>query len=89
MLNLVYKNSFKKDFKRIKKRGKDLSKLKEIIDILQYKKPLHMKYRNHKLTGNWEGYWELHIEPDWLLIYKIEVNDLIISASGTHADLFE
>ncbi len=89
MLNLLYKNSFKKDLKRVKKRNKDLSKLEEVVSIIQNKKPLHAKYKNHKLSGNWSNFLELHIEPDWLLIYKIDGNNLILVATGSHSDLFD
>ncbi|NGX35416.1 MAG: mRNA interferase YafQ [Candidatus Anoxychlamydiales bacterium] len=69
---------FEKDAKKMKKRGKDLSKLKMILNILSEKILLPERYRNHKLVGIYRGYWELHIEPDWLLIYKKTKTTLIL-----------
>ena len=90
MLKVKYHNSFKKDFKLIKKRGKDLSKLKYIINEIMNEKALDEKYRDHELLGKYKGFRECHIEPDWLLIYKIENKELtvILSRTGTHSDLF-
>jgi mRNA interferase YafQ len=59
------------------------------VALLLNRQPLAAKYRNHKLVGNWVGYWECHLEPDWLLVYKIEGNTLILAAAGTHSDLFD
>ena len=83
-------NRFKKSAKRIVKRGKDSQKLKDIVDILAKGKKIADSYKDHPLIGNWQGHRELHIEPDWLLIYKIEENILILELvdTGTHADLF-
>ena len=80
MLRLVLSSKFKKDLKRSKKRGKDLNKLYSIIT----------KYKDHPLTGNYEGFRELHIEPDWLLIYAIKDDMLVLSLTrtGSHSDLF-
>ena len=90
MLNLRYSNKFKKDYKLIQKRGYKVDKLKEVIIILREQKALPEKYKDHALIGNYVGYRECHIEPDWLLIYKIENNELllILSRTGTHSDLF-
>ena len=70
MLKPIYLNTFEKEIARDKKRGKDLSKLREIMDALLKNQSLPLKNRNHKLKGEFEGYWECHIEPDWLLVYK-------------------
>ena len=72
----------------MKKRGKDLSKLKIILNILSEKNQLSERYRNHKLVGNYRDYWELHIEPNWLLIYKKTKTILILERTGSHSDLF-
>ena len=88
MLEVVYSNKFKKDFKLIKKRGYTISKLKEVLEILVKKSNLQEKYRDHALTGELLGFRELHIAPDWLLIYKIESTTLILARTGTHSDLF-
>jgi len=70
------------------KRGKDPQKIKKIINLLLEMKPLPPKYNNHKLSGNWKGRFECHIEPDWLFIYIIKENNLIAERTGTHSDLF-
>ena len=75
MLNLRYSNKFKKDFKLVQKRGYKIDKLKEVITILREQKSLPEKYQDHALMGNYVGFRECHIEPDWLLIYKIENDD--------------
>lgn len=80
---------FKRDYKRIKKRGCDILLLKEIIFKLANGEKLDEKNKDHALTGNWVGYRECHIQPDWLLIYKIQNNTLILSLTrtGSHSDL--
>ena len=90
MLRLVLSSKFKKDLKRSKKRGKDLNKLYSIITKLQNQTLLDPSYKDHPLTGNYEGFRELHIEPDWLLIYAIKDDMLVLSLTrtGSHSDLF-
>ena len=90
MLNLVVTNQFKRDLKRIRKQGKDLSMLQNILQILVEEKDLDAKYCDHALTGNYTGFRECHIQPDWLLIYMINHQELILTASrtGSHSDLF-
>ncbi len=78
----------KKDLKRMAKRQKDLIELEPIIEHLTQKKPLAKKYKDHALTGEWKGYRECHIQPDWLLIYIIKVNTVYLVRTGTHSDLF-
>lgn len=82
---------FKKDLKRIQKRGKDLGKLKAIISTLCSEEALPDKNRDHTLSGNWKGYRECHIEPDWLLIYVVDADEkiLYLARTGTHSDLFD
>ena len=89
-MKIKYHNSFKKDYKRIKKRGRNIEKLKHVIELLASGQKLDQKYRDHELTGNYENFRECHIEPDWLLIYQIENEELILilSRTGTHSDLF-
>jgi mRNA interferase YafQ len=79
-----------RDMKRMAKRGKDMRKLLEVIDLLSTGNPLPTRYRDHALTGNRKGYRDCHIESDWLLIYKVVNDALIIVAAetGTHSDLF-
>ncbi|MDB6135759.1 MAG: putative addiction module toxin, RelE/StbE family [Verrucomicrobiales bacterium] len=81
-------SQFKKDIRSQLKRGKDLQKLKDIIDLLIVGNPLPPKNRDHPLTGNWSGWRDCHLEPDWLLIYKISPGELILARTGTHSDLF-
>lgn len=88
--SISYTNAFLRDLKRCKKRGLDENKLWAVVGKLSNGEPLERKYRAHKLTGNHEGQWECHIEPDWLLVW--EQNDtelrLLLLNTGTHSDLF-
>lgn len=90
MLDIVTTKVFDKDYKLLKKRGYNLNLIKEVIEMLADEKELPQKYKNHQLIGNYAGFMECHIRPDWLLIYKIEKNKLILTLSrtGTHSDLF-
>ena len=90
MLDLVMTTQFRKDLKRINKRGKDLSLLKDVLQTLREEQALEEKYHDHALTGNYIGLRECHIQPDWLLVYAINKEDLILTASrtGRHSDLF-
>ena len=90
MLDLVMTTQFRKDLKRINKRGKDLSLLKDVLQTLREEQALEEKYRDHALTGNYIGFRECHIQPDWLLVYAINKEKLILTASrtGSHSDLF-
>lgn len=89
MLQPVFTTSFQKDVKRIEKRGYDMEKLKEVIKlILLNQRPLPPKYKDHPLRGKWQTKWELHIEPDWLLIYQISGEQCFFARTGTHADFF-
>ena len=91
-MNLQTNNTkqFKQDLKRVKKRGKDISKLMAIVDLLCQNKPLEPKHRDHALQGSYTGCRECHIEPDWLLVYEVSTSEglLILSRTGTHSDLF-
>jgi mRNA interferase YafQ len=88
MLSPIFENRFKKDIKRLQKRGKDMSKLKMVIEKLLENQELEPKYKDHALTGNWKEYRDCHIESDWLLIYKISETHLFLARSGSHSDLF-
>jgi mRNA interferase YafQ len=81
---------FKHDYKLIKRRGYNVSLLMNVITILVSGKTLPLKYKDHVLSGDWVGYRECHIRPDWLLIYRVEQGNLvlILSRTGTHSDLF-
>ncbi len=85
-----FTSAMKKDMKRIVKRHYDLNLFAEVVEKLANGQPLEEKYCDHALEGNWKDHRELHIRPDWLLIYQIK-NDILIlelSRTGTHADLF-
>lgn len=90
MLKIRVHRTFKKDLKRIERRGYDLTLLKVVVNLLAEKKSLPGKYKNHWLTGDYKGYQECHITPDWLLVYQIKNDELILvlSRTGTHSDLF-
>lgn len=89
MLNVRYSSRFKKDFKTCVKRGYKMPLLQQAIDTLRIPAPLPPKNRDHNLSGNYSGYRECHIEPDWLLIYKQTDDELKLNRTGTHADLFD
>lgn len=91
MLDIIYTTKFKKEYKLIKKRGKNLNKLSYILDKICIQEDLPEKNMDHYLTGSYNGCRECHIEPDWLLIYSIDIenNKLWLLRTGTHADLFE
>ena len=88
-MNIHYTTQFKKDYKRIKKQNKDLSKLRTVIDKLSLGKLLEPTYRDHPLSGNWKNHRDCHIEPDWILIYRITAEGLYLERTGSHSDLFK
>lgn len=81
-------SQFKKDLKRIKKRGKDLSKLKELVDVIAKSEVLEERHRDHALIGKWSGSRDCHIETDWILIYRVDGESPFLERSGSHSDLF-
>lgn len=88
MLNPLYKKQFEKDLKRVLKRGKSSQKIKDVIEKLINQTPLEQSLRDHQLKGNFVDCRELHIEPDWLLIYLIQENTITFVRTGSHSDLF-
>jgi len=88
MFTLATTNRFEKHLKRMLKRGKDKEKLRTVVELLMAQQTLPAKYKKHLLVGNWQGFHECHIEPDWLLIYQIIDKELVLVDTGTHADLF-
>ena len=89
MRNPIRSSQFKRDVKKAAKRSKDLEKLRVLLSLLIQGKPLPPEYQDHPLKGNWKGYRDVHIEPDWLLIYKADDNNLWLARTGTHAEIFE
>ena len=88
MLKPVYLRSFERELEKTKKRGFDMCKIKTVMNDLINEKPLAKKHRNHRLKGNFVGYWECHVTPDWLLIYKTDDTSIYFVRTGTHSDLF-
>ncbi len=90
MLTIKYHTAFKKDYKRICKRGYNPELLAEVIEMLAAEEVLPAKYKDHQLIGNYKHCRECHITPDWLLIYEINKSELILylTRTGTHSDLF-
>lgn len=84
----VRSRQFRRDVERAGQRGKDLSKLRELLSVLIAGQELTQRYQDHPLKGMWKGYRDAHIEPDWLLIYRIVGRELQLVRTGTHADLF-
>ena len=90
MLDLVTTTQFRKDLKKLRKRGADMQKLDDVLQMLCVEKQLPERYRDHALVGDYIGFRECHIMPDWLLVYAIDKGKLILTASrtGSHSDLF-
>ena len=90
-LKVKYSSRFKKGLRLAVKRGLDISLLEDVVEKLKSRNPLDVKYRDHSLSGNYKGYRECHIQPDWLLIYLMEDDILTLTLvdTGSHADLFK
>ena len=90
MLKIVLSNRFKKDLKLAQKRGLNLELLKTVVNTLASDQKLDRQYRDHDLTGEYAGFRECHMQPDWLLVYRIEQEELelFLFRTGTHSDLF-
>jgi mRNA interferase YafQ len=84
-----YSGQFKRDVKQAQKRGKDMDKLKALLVLLIEGEPLPASYLAHPLKGEWRGFLDAHIEPDWLLIYKLDGDVVRFERTGRHADLFD
>ena len=89
MREIVRKRQFKKDFQRIQHTGRNLERLFEAVGLLHDERPLPPHYRDHQLAGNWKNYRECHLGGDWLLIYQLAGEFLILVRTGSHAELFE
>jgi mRNA interferase YafQ len=89
MREVNFTTTFRRDYKRLSKSSQaDLSLLEEVVARLANDFPLETRHRDHALTGNWAGYRECHVKPDWLLIYKLSPGQLFLARSGSHAELF-
>ena len=86
---ITRENRFKREMKSLLRKHHDLAGLQTVLASLQEGRLLPGKYKDHALSGNWSGFRECHIEPNWLLIYKVTENELILTATGTHDDLFK
>ena len=87
---VIHSASFRRDYKRAKRQGKNMQLLREIIELLANDKPLPEKYHDHALSGNWQGHRECHVTPDWLLVYKKTASDglvLVLVRIASHSDL--
>lgn len=89
MKRLVPTTRYRRDIKRLKRRSYDFRKLAAILGCLETDRILPATARPHLLQGDWDGHWECHIAPDWLLIYQTDNNEVLLARTGTHADLFE
>ncbi len=89
MKKLSQTTQFAKDIKRMRKRGKNLEKLKKVVNVLILGEPLAPKHRDHPLIGSWKKARDCHIEPDWVLIYTTDTQILRLERTGTHSDLFK
>lgn len=89
MLKIKSSNRFKKDYRKVMKSGKDMNLLYRVIDMLSKEIPLPPKYCDHPLKNNWKGFRDCHIQPDWILIYRINNKELILelTRTGSHSDL--
>ena len=88
-MKIVYSSQFKKDYKKVKKQNKDIGKLSVVIDKLAAQERLDAKHRDHPLSGNWKGFRDCNLDPDWILIYQASEDKLILARTGSHAELFK
>ncbi len=85
---VVTSKPFERDAKRARARGKDMARLVAVVDALRNRRGLPARHRDHALVGDWRGYRECHIQPDWLLIYRLDDEAVHLARTGTHSDLF-
>ena len=90
MLVPNFHGSFKRDRKLMEKRNKEMAELTKVMGLLITEQPLPQRYENHPLQGNYKGWWECHVEPDWLLIYRVEKANqrVVFYRTGSHSDLY-
>ena len=89
MRRITQRKQFRLDLKGQKRRGKDIEELIAAVELLAETGTLPAGYRAHRLSGEWKGIWECHIEPDWLLIYEVTATEVLLIRTGAHSDLFE
>lgn len=89
MLAARRSGAFRRDIRKAEKRGKDMKKLRALLALLIDEEPLPERYKDHALKGGWSGFRDAHVEPDWLLIYRIQGDELQLARTGTHADLLD
>lgn len=89
MREIAYTKRFRKDYKRIKKRGWNVKRLEAWVDLLARGEPLPRGVRGHRLSGEFRNAWDVHLGGDWILIYEFSDDCLILRRTGTHADLFQ
>ena len=89
MKKISQTRQFVRDVRRMRRRGKDIGKPKTVVGQLAQGRALHAKHRAHAPTGMWKNYRDCHIEPDWVLIYSMDRNNLRLERTGSHSDLFE
>lgn len=87
-LRVIYPARFRRDVRRMRRQGANIDRLNAVVTTLAMKQPLAFHHRDHALTGNWRGYRECHIQPDWLLIYRVEDDELQLARTGSHSELF-
>ena len=88
MKSFHYRSAYKKDLKCVARRGYNLTLLADVLNLLALGTPLPPARRDHALGGEWKGWRECHIQPDWLVIYKSTDDEILLARTGTHADLF-
>ena len=88
MRELIYTARFRRELRRARRRGKDMSKLDDIVARLRAGEPLEPRQRRHQLTGRWYPAWECHVEPDWLLVWEDDGDTITLMHTGSHADIF-
>jgi mRNA interferase YafQ len=85
---VVTSKSFERDLKRLRKRGKDMARLMAVIEALRLGQPLEARHHDHPLSGPWKRFRDCHVDPDWVLIYRLDDEALSLTRTGTHSDLF-
>ncbi len=84
-----YTAQFKRDYKKAASRGKDMSAIEQAMYLLKMESQLPNSFKDHQLKGEWKSYRELHIEPDWLLVYRLVDDKVVFYRTGTHSDIFK